>query len=134
MSHDPSAVEVARRFHEHYERLAPSYAYETRPDSAVPWEAVPEPNRSLMIAVADEVLWGLEQDRAAAGLAVVRVGEVPPWMAGMVEAAREAVASECDVAYPNTTSPICLSCYEDMPCSKTDLRAALNAIDSGGHR
>lgn len=47
---------LARAFHEAYERLAPSFGYETRRDSAVPWEDVPEPNRSLMIAVAGEVL------------------------------------------------------------------------------
>jgi len=47
--------EVARAFHEAYERLAPSFGYETRPESAVPWEQVPENNRRLMIAVASEV-------------------------------------------------------------------------------
>jgi len=53
------AEAVARAFHESYERLAPSYGYETRKESAVPWEDVPTTNRALMIAVADEVLKGL---------------------------------------------------------------------------
>lgn len=53
--YDP-AEEIARRFHESYERLAPSFGYETRKESAVPWEDVPEPNRRLMIAVARDVL------------------------------------------------------------------------------
>jgi hypothetical protein len=51
-----SPEEVARAFHEAYERLAPSFGYETREASAVPWEDVPEPNKSLMVAVAAEVI------------------------------------------------------------------------------
>jgi hypothetical protein len=48
--------QLAQRFHETYERLAPTFAYETRPDSAVPWEEVPPRNRALMIAVCAEIL------------------------------------------------------------------------------
>jgi hypothetical protein len=51
-----TAEELARFFHETYERLAPEYDYETRPDSRTAWEDVPEPNKRLMIAVAAEVL------------------------------------------------------------------------------
>lgn len=47
---------MAKRFHEHYEYLAPLYGYETRKESAVPWERVPESNRILMIAVAAKVM------------------------------------------------------------------------------
>ena len=47
---------LARRFHEIYERLAPSFGYETREASAVPWAEVPEQNRKLMVAVCREVL------------------------------------------------------------------------------
>jgi len=50
------AEALARRFHETYERLAPSHGYETRKDSAVPWEKVLERNKSLMIAVCAELL------------------------------------------------------------------------------
>lgn len=57
---------VARMFHEAYERLAPSHGYETRKASAVPWSAVPEPNRSLMIAVAAEVAPLIAAQAAAA--------------------------------------------------------------------
>lgn len=49
------AEQIAQLFHEAYERLAPSFGYKTRDASAVPWTDVPEPNRSLMIAVAAEV-------------------------------------------------------------------------------
>jgi hypothetical protein len=51
-----NAERLARLFHETYERLAPSFGYATREASAKPWADVPEPNRSLMIAVAGEVL------------------------------------------------------------------------------
>jgi hypothetical protein len=51
-----TAEELARLFHETYERLAPEYDYETRPESATPWEQVPEANRRLMIATCAEVL------------------------------------------------------------------------------
>ena len=47
---------LAQRFHESYERLAPEFNYDTRVASSVPWEEVPEPNRSLMVAVAGEIL------------------------------------------------------------------------------
>lgn len=48
----PMPEDLARFFHETYESLAPSYGYETRKDSAVAWENVPEKNKKLMIAVA----------------------------------------------------------------------------------
>lgn len=47
--------ETAQAFHEEYERLAPSFEYETRKASAVPWDDVPEKNRHLMIAVVREL-------------------------------------------------------------------------------
>lgn len=47
---------VARAFHEAYERLAPSFGYETRPESAVAWEDVPEQQRSLMRATVKDLL------------------------------------------------------------------------------
>lgn len=48
--------ELARLFHETYERLAPQHGYETRPESAVAWEAVPQRNRDLMVATCAVVL------------------------------------------------------------------------------
>ncbi len=50
------AEKLAQLFHETYERLAPSYSYKTRDESAVPWAQVPEMNKRLMIAVCAEVL------------------------------------------------------------------------------
>jgi hypothetical protein len=58
-----SPEQVAEWFHEAYERLAPLFGYETRRESAVPWDAVPTANRLLMIEVAREVLAQLEGSR-----------------------------------------------------------------------
>lgn len=56
MSKVSDATAIARAFHEHYERLAPRFGYETREASAVPWDDVPEQNRGLMIAVVETLL------------------------------------------------------------------------------
>jgi len=48
--------ELAREFHDTYERLAPSFGYETRKESAKPWNEVPEQNRRLMTAVCREII------------------------------------------------------------------------------
>lgn len=50
------AEEIARAFHESYERQAPEHGYQTRKRSAVPWEDVPADNRGLMVAVAQDLL------------------------------------------------------------------------------
>lgn len=51
-----TADEIARAFHEAYERLAPSFGYRTREESAVPWESVPLMNKRLMIATVTALL------------------------------------------------------------------------------
>jgi hypothetical protein len=51
-----TAEELAQLFHETYERLTPEYQYETREESAVPWDEVPDDNKRLMIATCAEVL------------------------------------------------------------------------------
>lgn len=50
------AAELAQRFHETYERLAPSFGYETRKESAKPWSEVPDQNKRLMTAVCSEII------------------------------------------------------------------------------
>jgi hypothetical protein len=50
------AEEIAQEFHETYEKLAPDFNYETRKESAVPWEKVPEANKGLMVAVVQELM------------------------------------------------------------------------------
>jgi hypothetical protein len=57
-----TAEDLAQLFHETYEELAPDFGYTTRKTSAVPWRDVPEPNKSLMIAVAKKVLERLENE------------------------------------------------------------------------
>ena len=47
---------IAQKFHETYEKLAPSFGYKTREASAVSWENVPEQNKELMIAVVNYLL------------------------------------------------------------------------------
>ena len=60
------AETLARCFHEAYERLAPRFGYETRPETVVSWDEVPEQNWQLMIAVCDELLRGVLARRMAA--------------------------------------------------------------------
>lgn len=48
-----NGIELAKRFHETYERLAPSFGYETRKDTKAFDEN--SPNGKLMIAVCTEV-------------------------------------------------------------------------------
>ena len=49
------AKELAKKFHESYERLATEFNYKTRKASAVAWDDVPENNKALMIAVCREL-------------------------------------------------------------------------------
>lgn len=51
-----AADRIAQAFHEAYERLAPRHGYETREESAVAWDSVPEENKSLMRATAAHLL------------------------------------------------------------------------------
>jgi hypothetical protein len=48
---------IARAFHETYERLAPEFGYETREASAKPWSDVPQQNKDLMIAVVQDLFF-----------------------------------------------------------------------------
>lgn len=61
MTSSTQARELAQRFHETYERLAPSFGYETRKESAKPWSEVPDQNKRLMIAVCAEILPALSR-------------------------------------------------------------------------
>jgi hypothetical protein len=53
-----NAEQLAQFFHETYTRLAPEYDRKPHLDPK-PWAAVPEPNKSLLIAVAREMLFTL---------------------------------------------------------------------------
>jgi hypothetical protein len=51
---DCSALALAEQFHDTYERLAPTFGYETRPETR---EFNPEsPNGRLMVAVCKEII------------------------------------------------------------------------------
>jgi len=62
----PTAEELAQQFHEIYERRAPEFGYETKPETAIPWEEIPagNANKQLMIAVADDILAAIESEAA----------------------------------------------------------------------
>jgi hypothetical protein len=64
--------ELAKLFHDTYEQLAPDFGYTTRKSSAVPWSEVPEPNKSLMIAVATRVI---ERLKLEAGITWTNAGD-----------------------------------------------------------
>lgn len=54
---DPRDVEVlARQFHNIYESVAPLFNYHTKLESRVPWEDVPEPNKTVMIQTCKQLL------------------------------------------------------------------------------
>ncbi len=59
-----AAMELARRFHETYARLAPAFGDATRTESAVPWGEVPEQQKRLMIAVCYAIQRGDEIEDA----------------------------------------------------------------------
>jgi hypothetical protein len=44
---------LAKKFHDTYESLSPAFGFEC---PSVLWDDVPEPNRSLMIAVCKEIM------------------------------------------------------------------------------
>lgn len=53
---------LAQAFHSHYERLAPVFGYQTRPESRTAWEEVPIRNRALMVFTAAEVIQQFDLD------------------------------------------------------------------------
>lgn len=58
-----SIEDVARQFHDTYERLAPDYAWETQVRSRVEWADLPNENRGLMLAVVEEVVGPILAER-----------------------------------------------------------------------
>lgn len=51
-----TAEQLAEKFHNLYEQLAPEHGYETRKESAKPWADVPAKNKGLMIDVCKHLL------------------------------------------------------------------------------
>jgi hypothetical protein len=56
MSANGNGEQIARAFHESCERQAPAHGYNAREASAVPWEQVPERDRTLMVAMVNDLL------------------------------------------------------------------------------
>lgn len=54
---------VARRFHDIYEQLAPSFGWKTQEQSAVAWSELPDENRKLMIATVGVIMQELSQEK-----------------------------------------------------------------------
>tara|TARA_R110000772_G_C13310282_1_gene440306 strand:+ start:36726 stop:37445 length:720 start_codon:yes stop_codon:yes gene_type:complete len=75
-----SSDALARKFHETYERLAPDFGYETRKESAVAWDDVPEKNKQLMIAVCNEIAPATSSDEHES-----LMGELDEWIASGIE-------------------------------------------------
>ncbi len=46
-------TEIAKAFHDNYERLAPGHGYATQECSRVPWDELPAPLADLMIATVE---------------------------------------------------------------------------------
>lgn len=64
---DGKALEAAAKAgHDTYERLAPDYGYETRPESRIKWDDLPQAHRNLMVvaytAGVDAYLAALQED------------------------------------------------------------------------
>ncbi len=81
-----NAENLAQLFHETYERLAPEHDYETRKETAIPWEQIPpdNANKQLMIAVATEVLHSQMEELRVALLNLdalrVKASSVTSWL------------------------------------------------------
>lgn len=50
-----AAEDLARQFHETYERLAPTFNWDTQEASREPWDNLPDNQRDLMVAVIEEL-------------------------------------------------------------------------------
>jgi uncharacterized membrane protein len=74
----PSDEDIARAFHDAYERLAPSFGYSTRTSSAKPWAMVPAANKALMIATVGEVRALLGAATTPTANAELKVAAEPP--------------------------------------------------------
>lgn len=48
--------QLAELFHTTYEQVTPQFGYETRRETAVPWDELPHPHKQMLIAVATQVL------------------------------------------------------------------------------
>lgn len=90
-------LEIATAFHEAYERLAPRYGYETRPESRKPFSDLPNELKLLMVAVVREVrtlLAPAVDERAASSEPEMCPNCVTPWKCNGPHEFPQAASSE----------------------------------------
>ena len=95
-------LEIATAFHEAYERLAPRYGYETRPESRKPFSDLPNELKLLMVAVVREVrtlLAPAVDERAASSEPEMCPNCVTPWKCNGPHEFPQAASSEAAVAF-----------------------------------
>lgn len=95
-------LEIATAFHEAYERLAPRYGYETRPESRKPFSDLPNELKLLMVAVVREVrtlLAPAVDERAASSEPEMCPNCVTPWKCNGPHEFPQAASSEAAVAW-----------------------------------
>lgn len=114
---------VARQFHETYERLASAHGYETRAESAVPWDQVPDVNRNLM---RDVVTVLLDRGVVCPGTRPVSDGEVadPATPAPATETISYATSERGEIAVRFTYHPP----VGDQPARYERLRAEARGL------
>ena len=98
---DVTNLEIATAFHEAYERLAPRYGYETRPESRKPFSDLPNELKLLMVAVVREVrtlLAPAVDERAASAEPEMCPNCVTPWKCNGPHEFPQAASSEAAVA------------------------------------
>lgn len=59
----PTPIELAKMFHEAYERYAFLKGWETNPKTRKPFDELPATNKQTMIATCTEILQKLKQDK-----------------------------------------------------------------------
>ncbi len=107
------AERIAAAFHEAYERLAPSHGYETRRESAVPFDELPGPQHDLMVdTVHDLIVAGAlartaERDQALAALREHRtlLEEAVPYMENHPRTHAKRIGAEIRSALSNQEKP-----------------------------
>ena len=60
-----TAEELAKLFHDTYERLAPAFGWRTQKQCSVAWDDLPQANRALMVATCTTLLKHLDAEREA---------------------------------------------------------------------
>ena len=125
-----TADQLAQRFHETYERLAPSFGYETRKDSAVPWESVPEKNRKLMVAVCAELLPAARPGGEETLSRLRKAVDACIYAGSRLNSLAESLVIEHRVSHQDYDASNVLSA--DWEAAKTDLCALLAELERPG--